>query len=36
MNIGQIMMLVGELLICMGFAVALIGVAIYFYLKGLK
>jgi hypothetical protein len=36
MNIGHMMMLVGELLIGVGIGVALIGVAIYFYLKGLK
>jgi len=33
MNIGHIMMLIGELLIGAGIGVALIGVAIYFYLR---
>jgi hypothetical protein len=36
MNIGHIMMLIGELLIGAGIGVAVIGVSIYFYLKGLK
>jgi hypothetical protein len=33
MNIGHIMMLIGELMIGAGIGVALVGVAIYFYLK---
>jgi hypothetical protein len=36
MNIGHIMMLIGELLIGAGIGVAVTGVSIYFYLKGLK
>jgi hypothetical protein len=33
MNIGNIMMVIGELMIGAGIGVALVGVAIYFYLK---
>lgn len=36
MNIGHTMMLIGELMIGAGIGIALVGVAIYFYLKGMK